>query len=92
MGLLEDVLNVLDRVPIWKRLKQVPAEVDEIKERIIALEDRLGSKWPADVCRFCGERAARLSSSRAANDKGIVTEYWHCEKCQESDLRSYKAK
>ena len=37
MGIVDDVLKVLDRIPIWKRLQEVPREVDELKKRIAAL-------------------------------------------------------
>jgi hypothetical protein len=60
MGVIEDMLNALDRIPGWKRLQQVPSEVDELNARVAALEEKLGGKWPADICRYCGERGARL--------------------------------
>jgi hypothetical protein len=44
MGLLEDVMKALDRIPVWKRLQGVPAEVDSLKGRIAALEEKLGGK------------------------------------------------
>ena len=31
MSLLDDVMKVLDRIPIWKRLGEVPSEVDDLK-------------------------------------------------------------
>jgi len=62
------MLSALDRIPIWKRLHQVPEEVDDLKARISALEAKLGGKWPADICRFCGARAARLYSGAGGTD------------------------
>ncbi len=92
MGFLEDVVKVLDRIPVWKRLQGVPAEVDDLKARVAALEEKLGGKWPGDVCRYCGARAVRLSDSTRANDKGIIRETWHCTDCDADDMRSVKAK
>jgi len=60
MGVLEDMLKALDRISGWKRLQQVPSEVDELSARVAALEEKLGGKRPADVCRYRGERGARL--------------------------------
>lgn len=92
MGILEDVMNVLDRIPVWKRLQQVPADVDELKARIAALESKLGEKWPADVCRFCGERAVRLKHVLGPDDRGMLHENWVCEKCNGHDQRLTKGR
>jgi hypothetical protein len=89
MGMVDDVLKAFDRIPGWKRLQEVPSEVDELKSRVAALEEKLGGKWPPDICRLCGARAARIGHSHA--DKGIVTEAWVCAECQDTDWRYYKA-
>jgi hypothetical protein len=70
MGVIEDMLKALDRIPGWARLQQVPNEVDELKAKVAALEEKLGGKWPPDVCRFCGERAVRL---RQSSPRGMCT-------------------
>lgn len=91
MGILEDMLKALDRIPAWKRLQDVPSEVDELKGRVAALEEKLGGKWPADVCRFCGERGLRLYHSFNTPDaKGYMREEWRCEICNKVDTRAYK--
>lgn len=92
MGVLDDVLKALDRVPIWKRLNEVPEEVDDLKRRVSELEDKLGGKWPADVCKFCGERTLRLYFSRPNPDKGHIHEEWQCSACNQMEKRLVKAK
>jgi hypothetical protein len=92
MGAIDDFMKMLDRIPIWKRLGEVPAEVDSLKARVADLEGKLNGKWPADVCRYCGERAARFTSSRGPDDKGIIFEHWTCEKCSQNDRRPVKAR
>jgi hypothetical protein len=89
MGMVEDILKVLDRLPGWKRLQEVPSEVDELKSRVAALEEKLGSNWPPDVCRQCGARAARLVFSHG--DKGMIREDWRCTECGRKDSRYHKA-
>jgi hypothetical protein len=86
MGMIEDVLKALDRIPIWKRLGEVPEEVDDIKRRLNALEEKLGGKWPADVCKHCGERALRLAHSNVDATKK-VRQVWECESCQHNEIR-----
>ncbi len=63
MGIIEDLLNALDRIPIWKRLQELPPEVERLKHRVAELEEKLGDVWPPDVCRLCGKRAARIVNS-----------------------------
>lgn len=87
MGMIEDILKALDRMPIWKRLQETPGEVDDLRARVEALEEKLGGQWPPEICRFCGERAARLESSRGPNDKGLMTEFWKCAACNQTDKR-----
>jgi hypothetical protein len=77
MGIVDDVLKVLDRIPIWKRLQEVPSEVDELKKRIAALEELVSGKAPGDACPFCGARAFRLDRV----DMHGIREVWKCEAC-----------
>ena len=52
MGVIEDMLNALDRIPGWKRINGLPTEVDELKQRLAALEERL-SPAKGDSCPKC---------------------------------------
>jgi hypothetical protein len=87
MGIIEDVFSALDRIPIWKRLQGIPVEVDGLKARIAALEEQLGGKWPADVCKYCGERAVRMHSKHGPIIGGKMNESWKCEECGKFDKR-----
>ncbi len=60
----------------------------QIEARLSALEKRLDDEWPAQYCRACGKRAARLLPDELPpNDKGLVRERWRCEMCGEFDTR-----
>jgi hypothetical protein len=72
-----------------KRLQEVPSEVDELKARVGALEEKLSGKWPADVCRLCGARATCMGHTHV-DEKGIVTERWECAECKQYDFRYHK--
>jgi hypothetical protein len=28
MGIIDDILKALDRIPVWRRLQEIPGEVD----------------------------------------------------------------
>lgn len=90
MGILEDMMKVLDRVPGWKRLQEVPAEVDALKAKVAALEEKLGGKWPADVCKYCGARAVRLAVTLGPDAKGLLQQSWDCSECKQRELRLIK--
>lgn len=82
MGIVDETLKVLDRIPIWKRLGEVPDEIDDMKKRVAALEKMLGGKWPADVCKACGARALRMQSSM------IGRQHWLCAECKKMEIRT----
>jgi hypothetical protein len=92
MGILEDVMSVLDRIPVWKRLQELPSEVDRLKNQVADLEQKLGGKWPADVCKFCGERAVRLANTLGPDAKGNMQENWKCSACNQMERRLVKAR
>jgi hypothetical protein len=93
MGIIDDISKQLDKIPIWRRLQDLPSEVDELKSRIVAIEERLGDKWPADVCKFCGKRAARLlDAGRHASIEGIKLERWACSECGKTEPRHVRVR
>ena len=90
MGIIEDILKALDRIPGWARIQQMPDEVDGLKKRISILEEALDSKHAPDFCRLCGARASRLYHVFGIDGKGNVREEWKCEQCNRSEDRYYK--
>jgi hypothetical protein len=91
MGILEDIVKTLDRIPGWKRIQELPGEVDELNKRVAALEQKLGKKWPGDVCRHCGEQTLRLDQAwPSADAKGYMKEQWKCQNCGKYDTKAYK--
>ncbi|WP_128000388.1 hypothetical protein [Piscinibacter defluvii] len=84
MGILEDVLKALERVPGWKRISGLPSEVDELKKRIAALEERIAPA-SGQKCPKCGALAYRLTSSSPVDDdfadSGAMTDHYSCSSC-----------
>lgn len=52
MGIVADVLEALDRIPIWKRVSALPEEYEALKARVEALEARLNPAM-GDICPRC---------------------------------------
>jgi len=82
MGIVDETLKALDRIPIWRRLGEVPGEVDDLKKRVETLEEMLNGKWPADVCKRCGERAVRMQASMPGRQQ------WLCAECKFIEVRT----
>ena len=63
------------------------ASIPDLEERITALEEKLGERWPGDVCRACGARGLRLQSAQTTFDERLVEETWRCSACGQIDVR-----
>lgn len=79
MGILEDMLKALDRIPVWKRLQELPTEVDALKQEIALLKSEL-ARCPADGCPYCGARAFRLETQDCTGGR----EKWKCSECEKT--------
>ena len=91
MGVLDDVRKWLNDVPLWKELGTIPDRTKALEEKVLELETKLSGKWPADVCKFCGERGMRLYHSfPGLGDRGNMREDWQCEKCGKQQTRYFK--
>lgn len=92
MGLLEDVMKTLERIPAWKRVKDLPEEVDTLKARIAVLEAKLGPK-AGDECPKCGQRTMHLMSSAPHSMfafAGVKLDQMKCSSCGFQESRERK--
>jgi len=86
MGMIDDIMKALDRWDVWREMQALPAKWQSLEKRVAELEGKLSGKWPPDVCKFCGERAARLDSTSVL-DKGKVQQLWKCQSCGRYESR-----
>jgi hypothetical protein len=89
MGLLEDVMKVLDRIPVWKRLQQIPAEHDALVARVADLERRLSGPTGL-ICPSCGEPKLMPVGSKpdeTFGDFGVMSDSYQCSNCQHQESR-----
>lgn len=66
--------------------------VPDLERRIADLEEKLGGKWPADVCKKCGERAMRENNVIGPDAKGNMRHTWACSECGHHEDRLVKPK
>jgi hypothetical protein len=94
MGMIEDVLKALERIPAWKRLSAVPAEVDALTRRVAALEARLAPAT-GDACPRCRAMAFALIESRPEPEPwgsmGSREYVYRCSACQYEDVKKQSA-
>lgn len=91
MGILEDVMKALERIPAWKRLiSAVPAEMEALTQRVAAIEARLAAATD-DVCPRCRAVAFALIESRPEQGSfgalGVREYVWRCSSCRYEDVR-----
>jgi len=80
---LENIITLLDKWPRWKRINDLPDQMDELLNRMAALEKRL-EKRPGEDCPYCGEAALRLTAQRMNGQ----WEVWTCQECgKEKNVR-----
>jgi hypothetical protein len=56
------MLALLDKIPIWKQLKELPQRVESLEKRIAELENKPIST--GDVCPKCKNKTFELISTR----------------------------
>lgn len=84
MGILEDVLRALERIPAWKRLQSAPQEIDQLKARVAALELRLAPAT-GDSCPKCRVMTFMLQRTVPEpgpfGDLGAMQDEYLCSSC-----------
>lgn len=84
MGIIEDVMKALERIPAWKRVAAVPAELDALRHRVEALELRLAVA-SGDSCPRCRVMAYSLAESRPEpppwGQLGAMEDVYRCASC-----------
>lgn len=81
MGLLTDVVGIIEKWDGWKAVREQASRVPELERRITELEEKLTGKYPPEVCKFCGERAVRMSMSYPKGSD------WTCGVCRRVEVR-----
>jgi len=90
MGIIEDVMKTLDRIPNWKRIQAAPKELDALEQRVKALEAALKPATGA-ACPSCGALAYKLMNSTPSPEPwgsmGARQDHFACSGCGYTDIR-----
>jgi hypothetical protein len=89
---VSDILKLLDKWPLWKRLTALPDRVDALEARIAELEGkRAKSTWPG-VCALCGERLRPISAEQphpTFGEFGMKIVEMECSGCGKRSTREF---
>lgn len=89
MGMLEELNDLLDRIPLWKRLSAMPAKVQAMEDRIAALEAQLTGR-PGALCPICNAAEFKRTASRPHPQfgfAGIKLDSYSCAACGHTEDR-----
>lgn len=88
-GVTGDILAILDKIPIWKRVQETPTRVDDLEKRIEELERRL-ERAPGATCEACGAHSMRLTKQgrvMGGHSGHYSDDFWTCAECAHSEVR-----
>ena len=86
---VSDILNLLDKIPAWKKLNALPEKVAALEKRIEELEQAL-SVPPGNSCPKCHVREFELVESRPhplMGEAGVVEHIYKCGSCGFSEAK-----
>lgn len=85
-----DLLALLDKIPIWKRMQEAPDKIAALEARIAELEKRL-ERAPGLACEKCGALAVRLTQQgriMGGHSGHWSDDTWTCSECGHSEIRT----
>jgi hypothetical protein len=90
MGVIDDVLKALDRIPNWKRIQAAPLQIEALEQRIKALEAKL-SPTAGSQCPSCKAMSFKLMRSTPSPEPwgsmGARQDHFQCGSCDYTDIR-----
>jgi hypothetical protein len=86
MAVLGDIVEILKRWDVWKRVEEGPARIDDLEKRVSELEQRL-ARAPGEAYPKCGALAYRVDSAERHPTLGHLGTRIYYMKCQDCGFR-----
>jgi hypothetical protein len=84
---LKDLNELLDKMPLWKKMKESPARIDALDKRIISIEKRLSGS--GDICPKCKQPTYELVETKIIEETlGIRQFNYKCSNCNFTDSKT----
>src|ERR1700676_1875626 len=61
MSAIGDITKILEKIPLWKRLGELPDQVDALQARVLALEEELRKRPSLEKCPICGSGDLKIT-------------------------------
>jgi hypothetical protein len=90
---LKDLTELLDKMPIWRRMKAAPDRIDELEKRLKGIEDRMSGT--GELCPYCKQPTLELIEIRPHaifGDAGLKKHIYKCNNCSkpyEKDVKDF---
>lgn len=81
MAVLGEIVELLKRWDVWKRVEAAPERIDSIEKRVAELEARL-QRAPGAACPHCGALEYRVEKSAPHREFAELGGRVHTMKCE----------
>lgn len=82
--MIKDLNELLEKIPVWKKLVQLPDRIDSLEKRIKSIEDKMSGS--GELCPFCKQPTLRLleiKPHKIFGDAGLKVGFYKCDNCKE---------
>ncbi len=77
---IKDLNELLDKIPLWKKMKYAPERIDALEKRIASLEKQLSGT--GDICPKCKKPTFELVGAKMVEEiLGIRQFNYKCSNC-----------
>src|SRR3954470_13274441 len=94
---VSDILKILDQIPIWKAVRDLPKRVAELERQVAELQAKAGeAKKPslpeAKICPICGSEMKVVSETEHPQFGfgGVKVHAMKCATCGHETKRDYQ--
>jgi hypothetical protein len=92
---VQDVIKLLDEIPIWKAVAGLPKRIAELERKVAALETAAGAKAAAPTgkeCPICGAtmRVVKETDDPHFDFAGVKVLQMECGECGGQTTRTFE--
>jgi hypothetical protein len=85
MSAIGDITKILEKIPLWKRLGELPEQVDALQARVAALEAELQKRPSLERCPICSAGDLKVTSVNPHPTLGAVGIQERTMRCDNAD-------
>lgn len=81
--MIKDINELLEKIPIWKKLVQLPDRLDGIEKRLKSIEDKMSGS--GELCPYCKQPTLQLleiKPHKLFGDAGLKVGFYKCNNCK----------